>query len=77
MFQKTSWWYFDVVKYAVLIFVFRVMRDPSGFIPTPVDRYRQILLPALRLLQVILTSTSINHHQGAAQVNKCLPLLLF
>uniref|UniRef100_A0A3Q3H1S5 Nucleoporin 205 n=1 Tax=Kryptolebias marmoratus TaxID=37003 RepID=A0A3Q3H1S5_KRYMA len=46
----------------------RVMRDPSGFIPTPMDRYRQILLPALRLLQVILTSTSINHQQGAAQV---------
>ncbi|KAM6937323.1 nuclear pore complex protein Nup205 [Xenentodon cancila] len=46
----------------------RVMRDPSGFIPTPMDRYRQILLPTLRLLQVILTSTSINHQQGAAQV---------
>ncbi|XP_037539378.1 nuclear pore complex protein Nup205 [Nematolebias whitei] len=46
----------------------RVMRDPSGFIPTPMDRYRQILLPALRLFQVILTSTSINHQQGAAQV---------
>ncbi|RVE72288.1 hypothetical protein OJAV_G00060240 [Oryzias javanicus] len=46
----------------------RLMRDPSGFIPSPVDRYRQILLPTLRLLQVILTSSSINHQQGAAQV---------
>ncbi|CAI5664869.1 unnamed protein product [Oreochromis niloticus] len=46
----------------------RVMRDPSGFIPSPMDRYRQILLPTLRLFQVILTSTSINHQQGAAQV---------
>ncbi|XP_069561419.1 nuclear pore complex protein Nup205 [Brachyistius frenatus] len=46
----------------------RVMRDPSGFIPSPIDRYRQILLPTLRLFQVILTSTSINHQQGAAQV---------
>uniref|UniRef100_A0A3Q2NZN8 Nucleoporin 205 n=1 Tax=Fundulus heteroclitus TaxID=8078 RepID=A0A3Q2NZN8_FUNHE len=46
----------------------RMMRDPSGFIPSPIDRYRQILLPTLRLLQVILTSTSMNHQQGAAQV---------
>uniref|UniRef100_A0A1A7WZJ7 Nucleoporin 205 n=4 Tax=Iconisemion striatum TaxID=60296 RepID=A0A1A7WZJ7_9TELE len=46
----------------------RMMRDPSGFIPSPLDRYRQILLPTLRLFQVILTSTSINHQQGAAQV---------
>lgn len=49
--------------------VCRVMRDPSGFIPSPMDRYRQILLPTLRLFQVILTSTSINHQQGAAQVS--------
>uniref|UniRef100_A0A3Q2CDR8 Nucleoporin 205 n=1 Tax=Cyprinodon variegatus TaxID=28743 RepID=A0A3Q2CDR8_CYPVA len=46
----------------------RMMRDPSGFIPSPIERYRQILLPTLRLLQVILTSTSMNHQQGAAQV---------
>uniref|UniRef100_A0A1A8L0D0 Nucleoporin 205 n=2 Tax=Nothobranchius pienaari TaxID=704102 RepID=A0A1A8L0D0_9TELE len=46
----------------------RMTRDPSGFIPSPLDRYRQILLPSLRLFQVILTSTSINHQQGAAQV---------
>uniref|UniRef100_A0A4W6C0C8 Nucleoporin 205 n=1 Tax=Lates calcarifer TaxID=8187 RepID=A0A4W6C0C8_LATCA len=45
-----------------------VMRDPSGFIPSPMDRYRQILLPTLRLFQVILTSTTMNHQQGAAQV---------
>ncbi|KAI4886720.1 hypothetical protein NFI96_014775 [Prochilodus magdalenae] len=43
-------------------------RDPSGFIPSPVERYRQILLPTLRLLQVILTSTTTHHQQGAAQV---------
>uniref|UniRef100_A0A8C9W8T5 Nucleoporin 205 n=1 Tax=Scleropages formosus TaxID=113540 RepID=A0A8C9W8T5_SCLFO len=43
-------------------------RDPTGFIPSPLDRYRQILLPALRLLQVILTSTSTQHQQGATQV---------
>uniref|UniRef100_A0A1A8DTB9 Nucleoporin 205 n=1 Tax=Nothobranchius kadleci TaxID=1051664 RepID=A0A1A8DTB9_NOTKA len=46
----------------------RMTRDPSGFVPSPLDRYRQILLPTLRLFQVILTSTSINHQQGAAQV---------
>ncbi|XP_075995887.1 nuclear pore complex protein Nup205 [Genypterus blacodes] len=46
----------------------RLMRDPSGFIPSPLDRYRQILLPTLRLFQVILTSTTVNHQQGAAQV---------
>uniref|UniRef100_A0AAQ4RH44 Nucleoporin 205 n=1 Tax=Gasterosteus aculeatus aculeatus TaxID=481459 RepID=A0AAQ4RH44_GASAC len=45
-----------------------MMRDPSGFIPSPMDRYRQILLPTLRLFQVILTSTTMNHQQGAAQV---------
>ncbi|CAM9310082.1 unnamed protein product [Lampetra planeri] len=48
--------------------VHRLMRDPSGFIPSPMDRYRQILLPTLRLFQVILTSTTMNHQQGAAQV---------
>ncbi|KAM8860542.1 nuclear pore complex protein Nup205 isoform 2-T2 [Synchiropus picturatus] len=46
----------------------RVMHDPSGFIPSPMDRYRKVLLPALRLFQVILTSTTMNHQQGAAQV---------
>lgn len=50
--------------------MFRMMRDPSGFIPSPMDRYRKILLPALRLFQVILTSTTMNHQQGAAQVSK-------
>lgn len=53
----------------VVLLAHRVMRDPSGFIPNPMDRYRQILLPTLRLFQVILTSTTINHQQGAAQVN--------
>ncbi|XP_039625995.1 nuclear pore complex protein Nup205 isoform X3 [Polypterus senegalus] len=43
-------------------------RDPSGFIPSPLDRYRQILLPALRLCQVILTSSTAQHQQAAAQV---------
>lgn len=43
-------------------------RDQSGFIPSPLERYRQILLPTLRLLQVILTSTTTHHQQGAAQV---------
>lgn len=47
----------------------RVMRDPSGFIPSPMDRYRQIILPALRLFQIILTSTTVNHQQGAAQAS--------
>ncbi|XP_077372044.1 nuclear pore complex protein Nup205 [Festucalex cinctus] len=45
-----------------------VMRDPSGFIPSPMDRYRQVLLPTLRLFQVILASTTMNHQQGAAQI---------
>ncbi|KAI2653433.1 Nuclear pore complex protein Nup205 [Labeo rohita] len=43
-------------------------RDPSGFIPSPLERYRQILLPTLRLMQVILTSTTTQHQQGAVQV---------
>nr|XP_061812614.1 nuclear pore complex protein Nup205-like isoform X2 [Nerophis lumbriciformis] len=46
----------------------RVTRDLSGFIPSPMDRYRQILLPTLRLFLVILTSTTMNHQQGAAQI---------
>lgn len=54
---------------SVPLLFYRVMRDPSGFIPSPMDRYRQILLPTLRLFQVILTSTTMNHQQGAAQVN--------
>ncbi|XP_022365934.1 nuclear pore complex protein Nup205 [Enhydra lutris kenyoni] len=44
------------------------MRDPPVFIPAPVDRYRQILLPALRLCQVILTSSTAQHLQAAGQV---------
>lgn len=56
----------------VSLLVYRVMRDPSGFIPSPMDRYRKILLPALRLFQVILTSTTMNHQQGAAQVKSQL-----
>lgn len=54
----------------VSLFLYRVFgqRDPSGFIPSPLERYRQILLPTLRLLQVILTSTTTHHQQGAAQV---------
>lgn len=48
------------------------MRDPPVFIPTPVDRYRQILLPALRLCQVILTSSMAQHLQAAGQVRGAL-----
>ncbi|XP_012877002.1 PREDICTED: nuclear pore complex protein Nup205 [Dipodomys ordii] len=44
------------------------VRDPPMFIPTPVDRYRQILLPALQLCQVILTSSMAQHLQAAGQV---------
>ncbi|XP_064417895.1 nuclear pore complex protein Nup205 isoform X2 [Latimeria chalumnae] len=44
------------------------MKDPSGFIPAPVERYRQILLPALQLCQVILTSSVTQQQQAAAQV---------
>ncbi|XP_059876943.1 nuclear pore complex protein Nup205 isoform X2 [Delphinus delphis] len=44
------------------------LRDAPVFIPTPVDRYRQILLPALRLCQVILTSSMAQHLQAAGQV---------
>ncbi|XP_043823780.1 nuclear pore complex protein Nup205 isoform X1 [Dromiciops gliroides] len=44
------------------------MRDPPVFIPAPVDRYRQILLPALQLCQVILTSSMAQHLQAAGQV---------
>lgn len=48
------------------------MRDPPVFIPAPVDRYRQILLPALRLCQVILTSSTAQHLQAAGQVRRAL-----
>lgn len=48
------------------------MRDPPVFIPAPVDRYRQILLPALRLCQVILTSSTAQHLQAAGQVRGVL-----
>uniref|UniRef100_A0A0N8ESW6 Nuclear pore complex protein Nup205 n=1 Tax=Heterocephalus glaber TaxID=10181 RepID=A0A0N8ESW6_HETGA len=43
-------------------------RDSPMFIPTPVDRYRQILLPALQLCQVVLTSSTAQHLQAAGQV---------
>ncbi|XP_071408089.1 nuclear pore complex protein Nup205 isoform X1 [Pithys albifrons albifrons] len=44
------------------------MRDPPVFIPAPVERYHQILLPALQLCQVILTSSMAQHLQAAGQV---------
>ncbi|CAH2276623.1 nuclear pore complex Nup205 [Pelobates cultripes] len=44
------------------------MRETAGFIPAPVERYRQILLPALQLCQVILTSSMAQHMQAAGQV---------
>ncbi|OXB65170.1 hypothetical protein ASZ78_005286 [Callipepla squamata] len=44
------------------------MRDSPVFIPAPVERYRQILLPALQLCQVILTSSMAQHLQAAGQV---------
>ncbi|ETE62674.1 Nuclear pore complex protein [Ophiophagus hannah] len=44
------------------------MRDPPVFIPAPVERYHQILLPALQLCQIILTSSMAQHAQAARQV---------
>lgn len=44
------------------------MRDAPVFIPAPLERYRQILLPALQLCQVILTSSTAQHLQVAGQV---------
>uniref|UniRef100_H0V3Q7 Nucleoporin 205 n=1 Tax=Cavia porcellus TaxID=10141 RepID=H0V3Q7_CAVPO len=44
------------------------IRDSPMFIPTPVDRYRQVLLPALQLCQVVLTSSTAQHLQAAGQV---------
>ncbi|XP_069822932.1 nuclear pore complex protein Nup205 [Dendropsophus ebraccatus] len=44
------------------------MRDAPVFIPTPLERYRQILLPALQLCQVIVTSSTAQHVQVAGQV---------
>ncbi|KAM4746874.1 nuclear pore complex protein Nup205 [Rhinophrynus dorsalis] len=44
------------------------MRETPMFIPAPVERYRQILLPALQLCQVILTSSTAHHLQAAGQV---------
>ncbi|XP_029472832.1 nuclear pore complex protein Nup205 isoform X2 [Rhinatrema bivittatum] len=44
------------------------MRESLVFVPAPVERYRQILLPALHLCQVILTSSTAQHLQAAGQV---------
>ncbi|KAM6437649.1 nuclear pore complex protein Nup205 [Liasis olivaceus] len=44
------------------------MREPPVFIPAPVERYHQILLPALQLCQIILTSSMAQHAQAARQV---------
>nr|XP_033813775.1 nuclear pore complex protein Nup205 isoform X3 [Geotrypetes seraphini] len=44
------------------------MRESPVFVPAPVERYRQILLPALHLCQVILTSSTGQHLQAAGQV---------
>ncbi|KAJ7329960.1 hypothetical protein JRQ81_016134 [Phrynocephalus forsythii] len=44
------------------------MREPPVFIPAPIERYRQILLPALQLCQIILTSSMAQHAQAAGQV---------
>ncbi|XP_005405531.1 PREDICTED: nuclear pore complex protein Nup205 isoform X1 [Chinchilla lanigera] len=44
------------------------VRDSPMFIPSPVDRYRQVLLPALQLCQVVLTSSMAQHLQAAGQV---------
>ncbi|XP_068134073.1 nuclear pore complex protein Nup205 isoform X2 [Hyperolius riggenbachi] len=44
------------------------LRDTTVFIPAPLDRYRQVLLPALQLCQVILTSSTAQHLQAAGQV---------
>ncbi|XP_059420450.1 nuclear pore complex protein Nup205-like [Carassius carassius] len=60
---------FHMLPQNVTLRVFE-QRDPSGFIPSPLERYRQILLPTLRLMQVILTSTTTHHQQGAARVLK-------
>ncbi|NXV51444.1 NU205 protein, partial [Uria aalge] len=53
------------------------MRDPPVFIPAPVERYHQILLPALQLCQVILTSSMAQHLQAAGQaIIHIFPFLL-
>ncbi|OCT55446.1 hypothetical protein XELAEV_18002032mg [Xenopus laevis] len=44
------------------------MRETPVFIPAPVERYRQILLPALQICQLILTSSTAQHLQAAGQV---------
>ncbi|KAK2496501.1 hypothetical protein MC885_011535, partial [Smutsia gigantea] len=45
------------------------MREPPMFIPTPVDRYRQILLPALRLCQVL--QFLISHSDTIQAILRC------
>ncbi|KAM9311505.1 nuclear pore complex protein Nup205 [Gastrophryne carolinensis] len=44
------------------------LRETPVFIPAPLERYRQILLPALQLCQAILTSSTAQHLQAAGQV---------
>uniref|UniRef100_A0A8C5QUY0 Nucleoporin 205 n=1 Tax=Leptobrachium leishanense TaxID=445787 RepID=A0A8C5QUY0_9ANUR len=44
------------------------MREESVFVPAPLEKYRQILLPTLLLCQAILTSSLGQHLQAAGQV---------
>ncbi|XP_041441814.1 LOW QUALITY PROTEIN: nuclear pore complex protein Nup205 [Xenopus laevis] len=44
------------------------MRETPVFIPAPVEIYRQILLPALQICRLILTSSTAQHLQAAGQV---------
>ncbi|XP_072256279.1 nuclear pore complex protein Nup205 [Pyxicephalus adspersus] len=44
------------------------LRETPVFFSAPLERYRQILLPALQLCQVILTSSTAQHLQAAGQV---------
>lgn len=57
-----------LVPFLLLLLRIFGMRDPPVFIPAPVERYHQILLPALQLCQIILTSSMAQHAQAARQV---------
>ena len=44
---------------------------PDSFVPSVIDRYRQLLMPALKVTLAILTSLGSQHREAATKVRKC------
>ena len=43
---------------------------PDSFVPSVIDRYRQLLMPALKVTLAILTSLGSQHREAATKVRK-------